>query len=57
LDIASLETPVPVVDLGIAEANMARMQAYADTHGLALRPHIKTHKLPAGWTTSSSATR
>jgi D-serine deaminase-like pyridoxal phosphate-dependent protein len=47
LDIASLETPVPVVDLGIAERNMMRMQAYADAHGLALRPHIKTHKLPA----------
>ena len=47
LDIALLETPVPVVDLGIAERNMARMQAYADAHGLALRPHIKTHKLPA----------
>ncbi|MBO1079688.1 alanine racemase [Roseomonas haemaphysalidis] len=47
MDIASLETPVPVVDLGIAEANIARMQAYADAHGIALRPHIKTHKLPA----------
>jgi D-serine deaminase-like pyridoxal phosphate-dependent protein len=47
MDIASLETPVPVVDLDIAEANMARMQAYADAHGLALRPHIKTHKIPA----------
>jgi len=46
LDIASLDTPVPVVDLGIAERNMARMQAYADAHGLALRPHVKTHKLP-----------
>jgi D-serine deaminase-like pyridoxal phosphate-dependent protein len=46
MDIASLETPVPVVDLGIAEANMRRMQDYADAHGLALRPHIKTHKLP-----------
>ncbi len=46
MDIASLETPVPVVDLDIAEANMARMQAYCDAHGLALRPHIKTHKLP-----------
>ncbi|MDB5370614.1 MAG: alanine racemase [Roseomonas sp.] len=47
MDLAALETPVPVVDLDIAEANMARMQAYADAHGLALRPHIKTHKLPA----------
>ena len=22
------------------------MQAYCDEHGLALRPHVKTHKLP-----------
>ena len=28
------------------EANLARAQAYADAHGLPLRPHVKTHKLP-----------
>jgi D-serine deaminase-like pyridoxal phosphate-dependent protein len=44
--VAALETPVPVIDLDRVERNLARMQAYADGHGLALRPHIKTHKLP-----------
>jgi D-serine deaminase-like pyridoxal phosphate-dependent protein len=44
--VAVLETPVPVIDLDVVERNLARMQAYADAHGLALRPHIKTHKLP-----------
>ncbi|MXP65443.1 D-TA family PLP-dependent enzyme [Roseomonas sp. M0104] len=47
MDLASLETPVPVVDLDIVEANLKRMQDYCDAHGLALRPHIKTHKIPA----------
>ena len=38
-------TPAVVVDLAKVEANIARFQAYADSHGLAVRPHIKTHKL------------
>ncbi len=41
-----LDTPVPVIDLDIVERNLAAMQAYCDEHGLRLRPHIKTHKLP-----------
>lgn len=41
-----LETPSVLVDLDIAEANIDRFQAYCDSHGLGLRPHIKTHKLP-----------
>ncbi|HWY65187.1 MAG TPA: hypothetical protein VNX61_08225, partial [Rhizomicrobium sp.] len=45
--IEELDTPVPVVDLDIVEHNLAKMQAYCDSHGLALRPHIKTHKIPA----------
>ena len=45
-DIATLDTPVPVIDLDIVERNLVRMQDYANAHGLALRPHIKTHKLP-----------
>ena len=45
--LTDLETPVPVVDLDIVEANLKRMQAYCDAQGLALRPHIKTHKIPA----------
>lgn len=44
--VDTLETPVPVVDLDVVERNLAKMQAYADAHGLRLRPHIKTHKLP-----------
>jgi D-serine deaminase-like pyridoxal phosphate-dependent protein len=46
-DLASLDTPVATVDLDAVERNIARMQGYCDRHGLAFRPHIKTHKLPA----------
>src|SRR5262249_12364967 len=46
-EIASLDTPVATVDLDAVERNIARMQRYCDEHGLAFRPHIKTHKLPA----------
>ncbi|MCC7353864.1 MAG: alanine racemase [Anaerolineae bacterium] len=42
-----LETPALTVDLDVLEDNIARMQAYADEHRLKLRPHIKTHKIPA----------
>jgi D-serine deaminase-like pyridoxal phosphate-dependent protein len=45
--ISELETPVPVVDLDRVEANLKKMQDYCDAHGLNLRPHIKTHKIPA----------
>ena len=45
-EVEELETPVPVVDLDVMERNLKRMQDYCDTHGIALRPHIKTHKLP-----------
>jgi D-serine deaminase-like pyridoxal phosphate-dependent protein len=41
-----LETPTPVVDLDRMEQNLDRAAAYAAQHGLALRPHIKTHKSP-----------
>jgi D-serine deaminase-like pyridoxal phosphate-dependent protein len=41
LDVA---TPAAVVDLDRLEANLVRWQAYCDEHGLANRPHIKTHK-------------
>jgi D-serine deaminase-like pyridoxal phosphate-dependent protein len=39
-----LDTPAVLVDLDIVEANIARMAAFARRTGLALRPHIKTHK-------------
>lgn len=38
-------TPAVLVDLDKAEANIARFQEYADSHGFSVRPHIKTHKL------------
>ncbi len=41
---ANLETPAVLVDRDILEANIDRMQALADGAGLALRPHVKTHK-------------
>ena len=47
MQIKELETPVPVVDLDILQANILRLQAYLDKHGIANRPHIKTHKIPA----------
>ncbi|MAS33949.1 MAG: alanine racemase [Anaerolineaceae bacterium] len=42
-----LETPVAVVDLDKLEANIQRFQQYLDEHGIANRPHMKTHKIPA----------
>ena len=42
----ALETPVPLVDLDIAERNITRWQAQCDRLGIKNRPHIKTHKLP-----------
>ena len=45
--IEDLDTPVPVIDLDRVEHNLTKMQAYCDSHGLRLRPHIKTHKMPA----------
>lgn len=44
--IAEIDTPAVLIDVDRAEANIARAQAYADKHGVKLRPHIKTHKLP-----------
>ncbi len=47
LTIRTVNTPAVLVDLEIARRNIERFQAYADAQGLAVRPHIKTHKLPA----------
>jgi D-serine deaminase-like pyridoxal phosphate-dependent protein len=37
-------TPAVDIDESRLRANVARMQALATRHGLALRPHVKTHK-------------
>ncbi len=39
-----MDTPRLIVDRVILDANIARVQAIADGLGLALRPHVKTHK-------------
>ncbi|MCA1656867.1 MAG: D-TA family PLP-dependent enzyme, partial [Actinobacteria bacterium] len=44
--VDQLDTPALTSDLDAVERNIAAMQDYCDEHGLALRPHIKTHKLP-----------
>jgi D-serine deaminase-like pyridoxal phosphate-dependent protein len=38
---------MPVIDEDRLAANIARAQSYLDGHGLAFRPHIKTHKIPS----------
>jgi len=42
-----LPTPQVLVDLARLLSNIDRMQAAADEHGVRLRPHAKTHKIPA----------
>ncbi|WP_240232006.1 D-TA family PLP-dependent enzyme [Devosia lacusdianchii] len=44
--ISELDTPAVLIDIDRVEANLKRAQDFADGHGLKLRPHIKTHKLP-----------
>lgn len=44
--LSDVITPMPVIDEDRLAANIARAQDYMDAHGLAFRPHIKTHKIP-----------
>lgn len=46
MKIQDIETPAVLIDLGILEGNLSRMADYCRAHGLALRPHTKTHKIP-----------
>ena len=41
---AELNTPVLEIDLDALDRNIAAMGAFAAAHGVALRPHAKTHK-------------
>jgi len=45
--VDDLETPAVTVHLDIMEDNIRRVQGHLAKHGLANRPHIKTHKIPA----------
>jgi D-serine deaminase-like pyridoxal phosphate-dependent protein len=46
MSLADIDTPAVLIDLDRVEANLKKAQAHADANRLALRPHIKTHKLP-----------
>jgi D-serine deaminase-like pyridoxal phosphate-dependent protein len=45
--VAELDTPAILIDLDIMERNLERVAQYARQHDLRLRPHTKTHKIPA----------
>jgi len=44
--VTELDTPAVVIDLDILETNLREMSSYCSGHGLSLRPHTKTHKIP-----------
>ena len=46
VDALDLDTPALYVDLDVLERNIARMQEQCRGWGVALRPHVKTHKIP-----------
>jgi D-serine deaminase-like pyridoxal phosphate-dependent protein len=45
--VDEVPTPALLVDLDRLERNIAAWQAMADRNGVRLRPHVKTHKVPA----------
>jgi D-serine deaminase-like pyridoxal phosphate-dependent protein len=44
--IGEIDTPALLIDLERVEANIKSWQAAIGAHGVGLRPHIKTHKVP-----------
>jgi D-serine deaminase-like pyridoxal phosphate-dependent protein len=47
MHISEIDTPAILIDLDIMERNLSRVAGYARDHDLRLRPHTKTHKIPA----------
>lgn len=47
MNISELPTPAALLDLKIVENNLQRAVGVCRSHGVAYRPHIKTHKMPA----------
>ncbi|HEY3065524.1 MAG TPA: alanine racemase [Methylomirabilota bacterium] len=45
--VTDLETPAVTIRLDVMEDNIRRVQDHLARHGIANRPHIKTHKIPA----------
>jgi D-serine deaminase-like pyridoxal phosphate-dependent protein len=44
--VVDLDTPAVTVHLDVMEANIRRVHGHLARHGIANRPHIKTHKIP-----------
>jgi D-serine deaminase-like pyridoxal phosphate-dependent protein len=44
--LVDLDTPSAVIDLHRVHENLDRIAGYCTEHGLAWRPHVKTHKTP-----------
>lgn len=42
----NIETPALLIDNAVMQGNLRFMQAKADSYGVKLRPHIKTHRMP-----------
>ena len=53
----NLDTPAVVIDTAQVKRNIDAFQTYCDEHGMTVRPHIKTHKLPqfAHWQLEAGA--
>jgi len=47
MTISDLETPALLIDLDIMEGNLQKLADYSRKHRLRVRPHTKTHKIPA----------
>jgi len=47
MHVSELDTPALLIDLDIMERNLRRGAEYTKRHSLRLRPHTKTHKIPA----------
>lgn len=47
MNIHEIDTPAILIDADRMERNLQRVADYARSNGLRLRPHTKTHKIPA----------
>ncbi len=45
--VSDLDTPAILIDLDIMDRNLEKLAGYSREHGLRVRPHTKTHKIPA----------
>ncbi len=45
--VSDLDTPAILIDLDIMERNLRKLADYGRQHSIRIRPHTKTHKIPA----------